>query len=398
MNTMKRFLALFCISFLFGCSQKVPNPPQTTALRDGGNSSGGPVQGVSLNYIWPHIPTASGALQPYVTSFADKNVQRSQETLSGTIPPGQIRIEGISTTNGATYCFSNETPINNVTCARPAAGSALDSEIKSYQSTPTGRQTVFVSGLQFSFNNKPQTTENPADPNYWFSEAVFEGASVEKAPIVINPTTGAVEPVGDASVTRLSYANGCSLADPNAVGFDSVTDDIAGNVLHYLSGIYVFERSNRYALGETTAIPKDPNICQAYSGGPQWYCNLAASKTSVFYSTLFPVLYSNGTVGKRIYPNQVPNQTNGAITGTVGSTSTTFGLHPTATTGFVTTPVIGKVTSQGATVNGWEGLFIRKLCIRGKRRERGINGVITESPLILSLRSELRKPSVIRVR
>jgi hypothetical protein len=99
-------------------------------------------------------------------------------------------------------------------------------------------------------------------------------------------------------------------------------------------------------------------------------------------------------VGHRQFPSQV--STNSGLEGILSSEQSTFGLYSTASDakGFVKTPEIGKVDSQGNVLKDWEKSFITGLCLKGYRLEKNNSGEQTRIPFIEALRVELRSPSL----
>lgn len=409
---MKSYLLPLIFVIAASCSQGSGGlrSPSGSVSRSGAGSSssddsrgGGTVSGLSMRYQYPNVPTIDGAKQYYVTSFADRTTNDLQQQLIAKNPAGQIRVDGLNPTDGSTYCFSNEVVAGNPNCARPSTSSAVIQEIKSFQPTPTGKQPVFINAVQFSFSNQPRSTTSSTD---WFSEAIFEGAYVEKAPISFDSTTGRLRPVQDSDLIKLSYGANCDLnQNQYAVGFNDIARYAEQDF--YLTGIYPFERTQRKAFAEVTEVRK-ANICQSAPGAGQWMCNLLTSRASVSYAAFFPVLYAGGRVGGRQFP--APTLPNGTVaprapeyiqqTVSNGFERANFGLYASSTdqAKFITTPEIGKVTGTGEAVNNWQQYFITKLCIRGRRRERDLGGTIVDRPLIIALRAELRSPYIYKVR
>ncbi len=397
---------MIVLTFFTACSQSGglsssgnsgPRP-----LDDGSSSStsstGGSVSGVSMRYRFPNVPSAEGEPQYYVTTFAEVDLgsvkpKEDQKTLSAKKPPQELKIALVDSSDGSKYCFSNDKYTGGPSCAK--AASNVVTHIKNAQESPTGQHPVFISALQFNFRNAPAS----AGGNY--SEVIFKGAYVEKAPIVIVRPTGLLATVEDQHLLKLSYGNegaSCNIDDLNSVGFNP--PDYMDNE-YYLSGLWSFERSGRQVFGNETTKVVEPKICQ--TSGQQYYCNLFADKINVWHAVIMPILYTNGRVNSRQFPSQVIQD--GAMTGSPSTAQASFGRYASnSSNSFVSVPqgaaanaVIGRTDNDGNEITNWQQYFIRKLCLKGVRRDFA-NGTVTETPLIQAMRFELRSPYVKKLR
>jgi hypothetical protein len=344
------------------------------------------IKGVSLLHLLPRIPNQEGAERFFINSFANKTDDKKNAELMKKTPPVDMILEGNHKTDGSHYCFSNDDNPQGVKCARPRFDSEVLSQIKGSQESGSAKQPLYISAVQFMFKSSEKNS----------SKVVFEGASVEKSSLSFNPRTGDLNPLSEQSKIKISYGSSCQLSDENTVGFDSLSSAL--NKDFYLTGIWSLARTKRKAFAETQEV-QESDRCQDEDTKTDWYCNLFIDKAQVWYSALFPVLYQNPVtgekgVGHRQFPSQV--STNSGLEGILSSEQSTFGLYSTASDakGFVKTPEIGKVDSQGNVLKDWEKSFITGLCLKGYRLEKNNSGEQTRIPFIEALRVELRSPSL----
>ncbi|MEI7441671.1 MAG: hypothetical protein WCK43_08610, partial [bacterium] len=196
--------------------------------------------GVSLLHSLPKIPAQEGAERFYVTSFANKADDKAHTELMKKTPAVDVIVEGDHKTDGAHYCFSNEGNSVGVECARPRHDSETLSQVKGVQDSGSGKQPLYLSALQFMFKS--------SEKDLALSKVVFEGASVEKAPLSFNPQTGDLNNVPENKKIKISYGASCKLSDENAVGFDSLSSALGKEF--YLSGVWSFARTKRKVFAE----------------------------------------------------------------------------------------------------------------------------------------------------
>jgi hypothetical protein len=345
-------------------------------------------KGVILLHSFPKIPDQEGSERFYVTSFANKADDKMHSELMNKKPVVEVLIEGDHKSDGAHYCFSNEGNSVGVDCARPRQISETLSQIKGVQDSGSGKQPLYLSALQFMFKSSEKDSA--------LSKVVFEGASVEKAPLSFQPQTGELNNVPGNKKITISYGASCKLSDENAVGFDSLSPALGKEF--YLSGVWSFARTKRKVFAEEQ-LSQEEDRCSDSDGKSDWYCHLFIDKAHVWYAAIFPLLYKNPTsgemgVGHRQYPSQIV--TSAGVEGIASAEQATFGMYSSSpdVKGFVKTPEIGKVDSNGVLLKDWESTFITGLCLKGYRLEKNNAGEMTKVPFMEAFRAELRSPAL----
>ncbi len=344
--------------------------------------------GVSLLHSLPKIPSQEGPERFYVTSFANKADDKAHSELMKKTPAVDVIVEGDHKSDGAHFCFSNEGNSVGVDCARPRQDSETLSQIKGVQDSGSGKQALYLSALQFMFKSSEKDSA--------LSKVVFEGASVEKAPLSFNPQTGDLNNVPENKKIKISYGASCKLSDENAVGFDSLSPALGKEF--YLSGVWSFARTKRKVFAEEQ-LSQEEDRCSDSDGKSDWYCHLFVDKAHVWYAAIFPLLYKNPPsgemgVGHRQYPSQIV--TSAGVEGIASAEQATFGMYSSSpdVKGFVKTPEIGKVDSKGVLLKDWESTFITGLCLKGYRLEKNNAGEMTKVPFMEAFRAELRSPAL----
>lgn len=398
-------------------------------------------EGATMYYAYPPVaPSRPTNTMYYNTYYADQTIQNQNLDFLQNNPPEAVKLQGASGTadpsDGSWYCSSNQLTLNSsqcsllatapdgincnslpnsVECVRPPSN--ILSEIESLQQSPTGYNPVFINGAQFYFKSYAANAIG-------MSAAYFDGATVTKAPISFNPSSGALV---SPNTTTYTYGNGCNLGSSGSdgtyytVGFSPVNTASNYATQFYLSGIWAMERPATYLLNETVTQPT--SVTNYYnadactdgttnsSGQPnEWPCNLFADRVSVWSTFLLPVLYTNGSMSAYNFPGSptsgVQDQsdfgrypasgvtTTGGVADEVGissggtvvtTSSDTTQIH------MLMTPKLGidaDITGNTPDPNA----FIVGICLSGKRIINTGVGLQTR-PLIQALRYELRAPS-----
>ena len=312
--------------------------------------------GVSLLHSLPKSPSQEGPERFYVTSFANKADDKAHSELMKKSPAVDVIVEGDHKSDGAHYCFSNEGNSVGVDCARPRQDSETLSQIKGVQDSGSGKQTLYLSALQFMFK------------------------SSEK----------------DSALSKVSLFSRANVNQENAVGFDSLSPALGKEF--YLSGVWSFARTKRKVFAEEQ-LSQEEDRCSDSDGKSDWYCHLFVDKAHVWYAAIFPLLYKNPTsgemgVGHRQYPSHIV--TSAGVEGIASAEQATFGMYSSSpdVKGFVKTPEIGKVDSKGVLLKDWESTFITGLCLKGYRLEKNNAGEMTKVPFMEAFRAELRSPAL----